>query len=301
MPVPKPKDGETKKEFISRCMGNDTMLEEYPDNKQRAAVCYDIWDRKDKKEQDMKIERRISKDTEIRAVAEGDVKKLTGYAAVFNSLSEELWGFREKIAPGAFQRSINAGADVRALFNHDPNYVLGRTVAKTLSLSEDSRGLKVEITPPNIQWAKDLVETISRGDISQMSFGFRVVKEQWEEKDDENIRTLLDVDLFDVAAVTFPAYAGTSIQSRSLAENDLDMEGIERVFIRVEHKLPLTDKDRQVIHRARDVFAGLEEILGADAAKGPGEITQGAPELVAIRQRILRLRNRKTTGGSFNE
>jgi HK97 family phage prohead protease len=181
---------------------------------------------------------------------------------------------------------------VRALFNHDPNFILGRTVAKTLSLAEDSKGLKVEITPPDIQWANDLVASISRKDISQMSFGFRVVKDQWEEKEDENIRTLLDVDLFDVAPVTFPAYKGTSIQSRSLVERDLDIEGIERVFIRVEHKLPLTDKDRQVIHRARDVFAGLEEILGADAGKGQDEIIHGVPELVAIRQRILRLRNR---------
>jgi HK97 family phage prohead protease len=291
MPIPKPKDGETKKEFISRCMGNDLMVKDYPDNKQRGAVCYSAWDKKDEKESDMKIERRLSKDTEIRA--EGDGKKLVGYAAVFNSLSEELWGFREKIAPGAFQRSINAGADVRALFNHDPNFVLGRTTAKTLSLSEDSRGLKVEISPPDIQWANDLVASITRKDITQMSFGFRVVKEQWEEKEDENIRTLLDVDLFDVAPVTFPAYTGTSIQSRSLAERDLDIEGIERVFIRVEHKLPLTDKDRQVIHRATDVFAGLEEILRAGAMKGQGEITRGAPELVAIRKRLLALRNRQ--------
>lgn len=292
MPIPKPKDGETKKEFISRCMGDTVMVEDYPDNKQRAAVCYGAWDRKDEKESDMKIERRISKDTEIRAVAEGETKKLVGYAAVFNSLSEELWGFREKINPGAFQRSINEGADVRALWNHDPNYVLGRTSAKTLSLMEDSKGLKIEIKPPDTGFSRDLMVSIERGDISQMSFGFRVVKDQWEEKEDENIRTLLDVDLFDVAPVTFPAYKGTSIQSRSLAERDLDIEGIERVFIRVEHKLPLTDKDRQVIHRAKDVFAGLEEILGADAGKGRGEITHGAPELVAIRQRILRLRNR---------
>jgi HK97 family phage prohead protease len=242
---------------------------------------------------DMKIERRIYKDTEIRAADNNGAKTLVGYAAVFNSLSEELWGFKEKIERGAFKRSIDEGADVRALFNHDPNYVLGRTISKTLTLSEDERGLKVEITPPSVQWAKDLVETISRGDVSQMSFGFRVKKEQWETAGDENIRTLLDVDLFDVAPVTFPAYQGTSIQSRALGEG-LDVQTIERVLVRVEHKLPLTDKDRQVIHRAKDVFAGLEDIFEAQTVKdGQGDISQTASVVVAIRKRLLTLRNRQ--------
>lgn len=295
MPIPKPKDDEEKKDFISRCMGNPTMVEDYPDNKQRLAVCYASWDREkdedddEEKGNDMTIEHRMWKQSEIRAVDADGVKHLVGHAAVFNSLSQELWGFREKIAPGAFKRTIDEGADVRALLNHDPNYVLGRTVAKTLVLSEDDRGLRVDITPPNTQWAKDLIETVSRGDISQMSFGFIVRKEQWEENEDQNIRTLLDVDLFDVSPVTFPAYPATDIQARSIL--GIEVNSIEKVLIRVEHKLPLTDKDRSVIHRAMEMFASLEDTLKEPDGEKLKDTLQAAA-LVAIRKRLLNIRNR---------
>lgn len=144
---------------------------------------------------------------------------LRGYAAVFNSLSADLGGFREKIVPGAFKRSIEGGADVRALLNHDPNIILGRTTAGTLTLKEDAHGLHVIITPPNTQAARDLRETISRGDLNQMSFGFRVRKDDWETRDGEKIRTLIDLDLYDVSPVTFPAYQSTVIAARHRSNN----------------------------------------------------------------------------------
>lgn len=294
MPIPKPKDDEEKKDFISRCMGNPTMVEDYPDNKQRLAVCYASWEEEkgeeEEKGSDMTIEHRIWNQSEIRAVDADGVKHLVGHAAVFNSLSEELWGFREKIAPGAFKRTIEQGADVRALLNHDPNFVLGRTISKTLTLSEDDRGLKVDIIPPNAQWAKDLVETVSRGDINQMSFGFIARKEQWEENEDQNIRTLLDVDLFDVSPVTFPAYPATDIQARSIM--GIEVNSIEKVLIRVEHKLPLTDKDRLVIHRAMEMFAGIEDTLKEPDGEKLKDTLQAAA-LVAIKQRLLNIRDRK--------
>lgn len=144
--------------------------------------------------------------------------KLVGHAAVFNSLSEDLGGFREKIAPGAFKNAIT-GSDVRALFNHDPNFVLGRTISGTLRLSEDEKGLRIENDLPDTQQARDLMVSVGRGDINQMSFGFTVNKQQWEE-DGEGVvtRTLLDVDLFDVSVVTYPAYPKTDAAIRSLEE-----------------------------------------------------------------------------------
>ncbi len=140
---------------------------------------------------------------------------IRGYAAVFDSLSDELYGFREKVAQGAFTKTLKK-ADVRALFNHDPNYVLGRNKAGTLTLGEEEKGLAFEVEPPDTQWARDLMVSMERGDISQCSFGFRTVKDQWDETDPKNvIRTLLEVELFDVSVVTYPAYPKTDAQVRS--------------------------------------------------------------------------------------
>ena len=163
------------------------------------------------------MERRVFDMDKIEARdADGDKPaKLIGHAAIFNKLSDDLGGFKERIAPGAFADSL--GNDVRALFNHNPDLILGRTKAGTLALEEDKRGLRVEIDPPDTQVARDLMESVKRGDISQMSFGFFTLDDEFERKRDGTIiRTLKKVDLFDVSPVTFPAYPQTKIAMRSL-------------------------------------------------------------------------------------
>lgn len=175
----------------------------------------------------MKVERRSFVVDEFRI--EGDEgKTIVGHAAIFNSLSEDLGGFREQIASGSFARAIGED-DVRALFNHDANLILGRNRAGTLKMSEDERGLKVEITPPDTVFANDLMKSIKRGDVTQMSFAFRVVKENWEhgEGGEPDIRTLQEVELFDVSPVTYPAYKQTDVGLRSL--EDIATEGRERL------------------------------------------------------------------------
>lgn len=166
----------------------------------------------------MKLERRQLPISELRVESQNDERKIVGYSAVFNSLSENLGGFREKIQEGAFKRSLENGADVRALMNHDPNYVLGRNKSGTLILSEDARGLKVEISPPNTQWANDLLESMKRGDISEMSFAFATIDDRWEEEHGETIRTLKEVDISDVSVVTYPAYKATNAHVRSASQ-----------------------------------------------------------------------------------
>jgi HK97 family phage prohead protease len=164
---------------------------------------------------DEKIERR----TVPCEYREGDgttAPVITGHAAVFDTPADIGGFFTEVIAKGAFTRAIKEGDDVRALWNHDANYVLGRT-PKTLRLSEDDKGLAFEIDAPTTQTIKDLVlEPMKRGDVSQASFAFIVTKEQWSEEDPKNpVRTILDVRLFDVSPVTFPAYNTTDSSVRS--------------------------------------------------------------------------------------
>lgn len=168
------------------------------------------------------MERRTITLKELRvvdSVSEPGVEPaIEGYASVFDSWSEELGGnspFREKVVKGAFEETIQID-DIRALFNHDPNYVLGRNKAGTLTLEEDEKGLKVRIVPPDTTWAKDLLVSIKRGDITQMSFGFTVILDRWSYEDNIDVRELLKVKLFDVSPVTFPAYSQTECGIRSM-------------------------------------------------------------------------------------
>lgn len=161
------------------------------------------------------IEKRCLMAAEIRA--EGDGKKLVGYAAVFDAPYDSGW-MVEYVRKGAFSRALSENQDVRALFDHDSSVVLGRRSAKTLTLAEDDKGLRFEIDLPDTQAARDLRILVERGDITGMSFGFRVIKEQWDESGPKPVRTLLDVDLLEVSVVTFPAYADTSVGVRSLED-----------------------------------------------------------------------------------
>jgi hypothetical protein len=149
---------------------------------------------------------------------DGQPTKLVGHAAVFNQLSEDLGGFREQVLPGTFAEAIEKD-DVRALWNHNPDHVLGRNLAKTLMLAEDARGLAMEIVTPDTQVARDLLVSIERGDVSQMSFSFSVRPggQDWAQDDEGRvIRTLKRVRLYDVAPVTYPAYPQTDIAVREL-------------------------------------------------------------------------------------
>lgn len=146
---------------------------------------------------------------------ESQTEKIIGHAAVFDTIGDGGW-FREKIAPGAFATSIGRD-DVRALFNHNPDYVLGRNKAGTLLMREDEKGLLVEIDPPDTQFARDLKISISRGDITQMSFGFEILDEERKkgEGNEPDLFVLREVKLWDVSPVTFPFYQQTDVSVHS--------------------------------------------------------------------------------------
>ena len=166
----------------------------------------------------------------VRAkAADDDGPVLEGYAALFDEMTQiggDSWGFMESIAPGAFTETLKHD-DIRAFFNHNENFVLGRTSAKTAEFEEDAKGLRAVIRPPDTAAARDVVTLIARGDVTGMSFMFRVRKDQWEEpakKGELPKRTLLDVQLFEAGPVTFPAYEQTSISARDRAKSYLEAE-----------------------------------------------------------------------------
>ena len=143
---------------------------------------------------------------------------LTGYIARFNSLSEDLGGFREMLAPGCFASTLASGSAVRALVNHNTDHCIGNTASGTLTLHEDDKGLAFSCELPDTQAARDLKVSVSRGDVTGASFGFVTKADSWSaDAEGRNIRTLKDVELFEISpGCTFPAYESPSVQLRTL-------------------------------------------------------------------------------------
>lgn len=208
------------------------------------------------------IEQRVLPlNIELRQAEGDDVPKLVGHAAVFNewsTISDPWFGdlYEEQVAPGAFRKTIKEG-DIRALWNHDPNIVLGRLKAGTLTLREDEQGLATEITPPDNEWGRPVLDAVKRGDVSGMSIAFQVVKEKWthpdRKKEPEALRqrVIMEARLMEVSPVTFPAYPQTDIGARS--EDNEDESRLLRAF-RIarlaELGLPLDDGERAELRGA---------------------------------------------------
>lgn len=168
----------------------------------------------------MSIERRFVKGASIRAT-KGDKPGIAGVAAVYDQAYDTGW-FSETIAKGAFSRALKEKQDVRCLFNHDVNQLLGRTKSGTLRMEDSANGLQYDCdTDPETTVGRDVLRMIDRGDIDGCSFSFNVRKDTWSDEFDENgryvksHRVIDDLDLFDVGPVTFPAYTETNVGARS--------------------------------------------------------------------------------------
>ena len=150
--------------------------------------------------------------SEVFAREEGGKPKISGYAAMYDTFSEDLGGFRTKIAPGAFDRVLAAGADCRMLVNHDANLIFGRTTAGTLLLKGDAKGLYFENDPPDSDLARHYMGAIARGDMDGCSFTCDISIDQWDFSGETVIRTIQEVSqLYDVGPVTFPAFLQTPV------------------------------------------------------------------------------------------
>jgi HK97 family phage prohead protease len=153
---------------------------------------------------------------------DGKEARITGYGSVFYdgtpATEYQLWeGCVERVMPGAFDKVISGKSDVRGLFNHDPNNILGRTSAGTMALSVDSRGLKYDINPGDTNISRDVQQHLKRKDVTGSSFSFIIAEENWVKREDgTQIREIRSVrELYDVGPVTFPAYTGAEANARS--------------------------------------------------------------------------------------
>ncbi|EIL9239384.1 HK97 family phage prohead protease [Listeria monocytogenes] len=184
----------------------------------------------------MKTEHRTFNISNIktRGDTETDIITLTGYASVFNSPTMIGDWVEETIAEGTFSRTLSENSDVRCLFNHDWAHVLGRTKSSTLRLEEDEHGLKFEVSLPNTTVARDLVESLGRGDINQCSFGFIPVQEKWDYETEPMKRTITDVDLMEVSIVSLPAYDDTEVSFVRSLDFKEDVEKRKKILKKIK-------------------------------------------------------------------
>lgn len=160
-----------------------------------------------------------------------DGNKIGGYAAVFDQTTDLGWMGKERIARAAFDAVLaDASTDVRALWNHDPQYLLGRQSVGTVRVSADDHGLGYEVDLPNTSYASDLRELVARGDIDGASFAFVPGEWSWDETHETRTHTRV-ARLVDVSPVTFPAYVGASTEARSLTDRRRRSQ-----IIRVRHR-----------------------------------------------------------------
>jgi HK97 family phage prohead protease len=212
-----------------------------------------------------KIETRVTP-IEFEVREDGDYMTFEGYAAVFNSPSEPL-PFIERIAPGAFKRSIEARNDIKLLWNHDTGTVLGSTRAGTLRLTEDSRGLKVIAQLPNTTAGRDASELLRRGDVDSMSFGFSVPAGGDDWSADGSERTLRSVRLHEVSIVAFPAYSSTAGTTSvrgldKVAERaNVDADALADAIVKLEEGKELSEDEGRLLNQAINSYTVKEEAM----------------------------------------
>ena len=205
--------------------------------------------------------RTTNTEFEIRSEGE-DGMTFTGYASVFNSSSEDLGGFREFVAPGAFKRSLQSRNEIKLLWNHDTNEPLASVRGGSLELVEDRYGLKVKAKLPNTTRGRDVAELLRSKVIDSMSFGFNVIKDAWSENG--SVRTLESVRLHEVSIVTYPAYTATTAQVRSI-QPTIDADELANALLKLESGEDLDEKSATLI---TDVVGKLRQQPEAEVEAG---------------------------------
>jgi HK97 family phage prohead protease len=247
-----------------------------------------------------KMEQRVNvAGFEIRE--ESDGMHFTGYAALFDSPSEPL-PFTERIAKGAFKRSLRSRNDIKFLWNHDSGEILGSTRARTMTLSEDDRGLKVEGMLPNTSRGRDVAELLRRGDVDAMSFGFSVPQGGDTWSNDGSERTLKSVRLHEVSVVAWPAYTATAgtVSVRKFEETakraDVSAEALADALGKIEDGLNITSEEQEMLSRVIDTLAPeavAEAVDEVEVELEAEQVPTGNLELLELKKKKLQLLDRK--------
>jgi HK97 family phage prohead protease len=217
--------------------------------------------------------------------------RFSGYAAVFNSPSEPL-PFTESIAPGAFRKSLRARNDIKFLWNHDTGEILGSTRAGTLTLTEDSYGLKVDGLLPNTSRGRDVAELLRRGDVDSMSFGFSVPQGGDSWSTDGSVRTLNSVRLHEVSIVAFPAYSATAgtASVRGLdkvaTRSGVDADALADALVKLEEGNDLTPDEGRLINTVVQSLTPAEEPAVAEPQTDDGMLALKKKKLELLLERI---------------
>ena len=244
-----------------------------------------------------KIERRTYTVRDVEARADGEGMRLSGYAAVFNDSSLPL-PFKESIAPGAFRKTLSETPDVRLLINHE-GLPLARTKNGTLTLEEDNRGLRFDAQLADTQEGRDIYELVKRGDVDQMSFAFRVIRQKWNE--DRTTRVLTEVSLADgdVSVVTYPAYPTTTVEARQVITSAIaalqegrQLEGemavvVQAILDKVSEAYDYLEEGKSML----EVLAGLKDLVPMIEVEDPEiELEPVDPMLANKAPRAISLR-----------
>jgi HK97 family phage prohead protease len=241
-----------------------------------------------------KIERRTYTVRNVETRQEDDgVMRLSGYAAVFNDPSVPL-PFSERIAPGAFRKTLSETPDVRLLINHE-GLPLARTKNETLTLSEDEVGLRFDAELPDTSEARDLYTLIQRGDVDQMSFAFRVIRQKWNS--DRSERTLTEVSLADgdVSVVTYPAYPTTTVEAREHLARAIQAvkEGREisgESLVVLQSVFEKVSEGHEYVMEAVEMLAALMGAQDEPMTEDPEEPEEVPAEIEAATPRSISLR-----------
>ena len=246
------------------------------------------------------IEQRVNV-TEFEVREEGDGMHFSGYAALFDSPSEPL-PFTERIAKGAFKRSLRSRNDIKFLWNHDAGEILGSTRARTLVLSEDDRGLKVEGMLPNTSRGRDVAELLRRGDVDAMSFGFSVPQggDSWSNNGAE--RTLNSVRLHEVSIVAWPAYTATAgtVSVRKFEKTaqraDVNAEALADALSKIEDGLNITSDEKEMLSRVISTLAPepeAEVVAETEVELEAEQEPTGDLAMLELKKKKLQLLDRK--------
>jgi uncharacterized protein len=236
-----------------------------------------------------KLETRIVEVDKFEIREDTDGMHLEGYAALFNSRSENLGGFTETIQPGAFRSSLKSRNDIKLLWNHDTGAVMGSTRAGTLRLTEDDRGLRVSATLPDTSYGRDARELVRRGDVTGFSFGFSMPARGGDEWNSEGTeRVLKSVRLHEVSLVAFPAYPATNGTAtvrgldKIAKRAGVDADALADALLKVENGEDITPDDRNLLQTVIDELAPAPEVVEP-------EVDQKGLDMLALKKKKLQL------------